>query len=193
MRHIDYPKGESDETRAATHEEIIKVLNDPTTRYKVHMKAMIMLLKDFWTQSKRRKTTKLWRRNQRNRQQRRIHTTKKTNQKTRNNRKSIHWKRSYRRTQRILRSKRTRLRTRSTRRTNRQIPNNQKMGFRKTTRILRRSMSSVIREAFFRNHIEETSAHSLRRFVQTNLEAGGVNVNWIDQIIGHKLINSRGA
>jgi len=35
------------------------------------------------------------------------------------------------------------------------------------------------------------SAHSFRKYVQTNLEAAGVHPNWIDQMLGHKLINSR--
>lgn len=37
------------------------------------------------------------------------------------------------------------------------------------------------------------SAHSFRMFLQTQLEAAGVNPNWIDQVLGHKLINSRDA
>jgi len=37
------------------------------------------------------------------------------------------------------------------------------------------------------------SAHSLRKKLQTDLEKAGVNPNWIDQILGHKLINSRDA
>jgi len=35
------------------------------------------------------------------------------------------------------------------------------------------------------------SAHSFRKYFQTQLEAAGINSNWIDQMIGHKLINSR--
>jgi hypothetical protein len=37
------------------------------------------------------------------------------------------------------------------------------------------------------------SAHSLRKKLQTDLEKAGVNPNWIDQILGHQLINSRDA
>jgi hypothetical protein len=37
------------------------------------------------------------------------------------------------------------------------------------------------------------SAHSLRKKLQTDLEKAGINSNWIDQILGHKLINSRDA
>ena len=37
------------------------------------------------------------------------------------------------------------------------------------------------------------SAHSLRKALQTNLEKGGMNTNWIDQVLGHELLNSRDA
>jgi integrase len=37
----------------------------------------------------------------------------------------------------------------------------------------------------------EISAHSLRKFTETRLEAAGVNPNWVDQIIGHRLPGSR--
>ena len=37
------------------------------------------------------------------------------------------------------------------------------------------------------------SAHSLRKKLQTDLEKAGINSNWIDQILGHQLINSRDA
>ncbi|MFH0749145.1 MAG: hypothetical protein V1915_04435, partial [Candidatus Bathyarchaeota archaeon] len=33
----------------------------------------------------------------------------------------------------------------------------------------------------------DVSAHSFRKFFQTRMEAAGVNPNWIDQMIGHKL------
>ncbi len=37
------------------------------------------------------------------------------------------------------------------------------------------------------------SAHSLRKKLQTDLEKAGINSNWIDQMLGHQLINSRDA
>ena len=60
-------------------------------------------------------------------------------------------------------------------------------------RMNRISASHVIRNAFF--YVGETrmSAHSLRKRLQTALEKGGMNTNWIDQVLGHKLINSRDA
>ncbi len=60
-------------------------------------------------------------------------------------------------------------------------------------RIPRGSFSSLIRSAFLRVEEPNITAHSLRKYLQTNLEAAGVNVNWIDQILGHQLINSRDA
>jgi integrase len=60
-------------------------------------------------------------------------------------------------------------------------------------RIPRTTLSNVVRTAFYRINEPAVSAHSLRKYLQTNLEAANVNVNWIDQILGHKLINSRDA
>ena len=60
-------------------------------------------------------------------------------------------------------------------------------------RIPRETLSSNVRQAFLRIGEANISAHSLRKFLQTNLEVAGVNVNWIDQILGHRLINSRDA
>jgi site-specific recombinase XerD len=40
---------------------------------------------------------------------------------------------------------------------------------------------------------KRVSAHSLRKKLQTDLEKAGINSNWIDQILGHQLINSRDA
>jgi integrase len=37
------------------------------------------------------------------------------------------------------------------------------------------------------------SAHSFRKYVQTSLESAGVHPNWIDQVLAHKLLNSRDA
>ena len=55
------------------------------------------------------------------------------------------------------------------------------------------SATHIISDAF--NGIGEyrMSAHSLRKRLQTQLEKGGMPTNWIDQVLGHKLINSRDA
>ncbi len=51
----------------------------------------------------------------------------------------------------------------------------------------------MIRNAFLRVNEANLSPHSLRKYLQTSLEEAKVNANWIDQIIGHELINCRGA
>ena len=63
----------------------------------------------------------------------------------------------------------------------------------KVERLSRSGVSSMILFQFRRIGEKRLSAHSLRKFLQTNLEASGVNSNWIDQILGHKLLNSRDA
>ena len=53
--------------------------------------------------------------------------------------------------------------------------------------------SHLIRNAFLYIDEKRMSAHSLRKKLQTDLEKAGINSNWIDQILGHQLINSRDA
>jgi site-specific recombinase XerD len=61
------------------------------------------------------------------------------------------------------------------------------------TRMNRISASHVIRNAFVNVGETRMSAHSIRKRLQTNLEKGGMPTNWVDQVLGHKLINSRDA
>ena len=63
----------------------------------------------------------------------------------------------------------------------------------KPTKMTRTDLSTQVQSAYKRIGIKHTSAHSLRKKLQTNLEEANVNANWIDHILGHKLINSRGA
>ena len=60
-------------------------------------------------------------------------------------------------------------------------------------RYSRHSLSSLMREAFANVNEDRMSAHSLRKKLQTDLEKAGINSNWIDQMLGHQLINSRDA
>ena len=57
----------------------------------------------------------------------------------------------------------------------------------------RTNMSTLVRTAFLGVGIKKVSAHSLRRYFQTTMEEANINVNWIDQMMGHELINCRGA
>ena len=63
-------------------------------------------------------------------------------------------------------------------------------GVRRMNRI---SASHIIELAFREVGESHMSAHSLRKRLQTKLEKGGMPTNWIDQVLGHKLINSRDA
>jgi len=63
----------------------------------------------------------------------------------------------------------------------------------KVKRMSRMCASTIIRNAFLAIGEKRMSAHSLRKKLQTDLEKAGVNSNWIDQILGHDLINSRDA
>jgi integrase/uncharacterized coiled-coil protein SlyX len=60
-------------------------------------------------------------------------------------------------------------------------------------RISRQGLSSMIRFQCTKNGAKRLSAHSFRKYLQTSLDATGVSPNFTDQIIGHKLINSRDA
>jgi integrase len=63
----------------------------------------------------------------------------------------------------------------------------------KAKQMSRMNMSTLIRNAFLSAEIKKVSAHSLRRYFQTAMEEANVNVNWIDQMLGHELVNCRGA
>ncbi len=54
-------------------------------------------------------------------------------------------------------------------------------------------MSTLVRNAFLSAGIKKVSPHSLRRYFQTAMEEANINVNWIDQMLGHELVNCRGA
>jgi integrase/recombinase XerD len=60
--------------------------------------------------------------------------------------------------------------------------------------ITRSGLSSIVTFYASKHGINSGfSAHSFRKYFQTALEASGINTNWIDQMIGHRMINSRDA
>jgi len=64
----------------------------------------------------------------------------------------------------------------------------------KVVSLSRSGLSALILFSAKRKGINrDFSAHSFRKYFQTCLESAGVNANWIDQMMGHKLINSRDA
>jgi len=60
-------------------------------------------------------------------------------------------------------------------------------------RMSRGGLSNMLNFHCQRTGEKKLSAHSFRKNFQTQLESAGVSPNWIDQMIGHKLINSRDA
>ncbi|MBM4400817.1 MAG: hypothetical protein FJ045_02580 [Crenarchaeota archaeon] len=64
---------------------------------------------------------------------------------------------------------------------------------KKPVKIDRKDLSTMIENAFIQTGEKNLSAHSIRKKLQTCLEKGNMNPNWIDQILGHQLINSRDA
>jgi site-specific recombinase XerD len=61
------------------------------------------------------------------------------------------------------------------------------------TRLKRSNLSTTIQTAFLNTEEKHLSAHSIRKKLQTCLEKGNMPTNWIDQVLGHELINSRDA
>ena len=64
---------------------------------------------------------------------------------------------------------------------------------KKTVKIERTDLSTIVENAFPKTGEKDMSAHSIRKKLQTCLEKGGMNPNWIEQILGHDLVNSRDA
>jgi integrase len=193
MRRGDYPKGESLGVKAATKDAILKALNSKRTRNKIEATTLILFLKDSGLRASDARLL-----NYENICKEledgsefipitRITQKVKTTAKTFIGPEAIHAIKEY-----------VKARQKGTRRLPPETLTDKSPLFRtwksKTVkRIPRYTLSSVIRNAFNQVNEPHTSAHSLRKYLQTSLEASGVNTNWIDQIIGHKLINSRDA
>ncbi len=63
----------------------------------------------------------------------------------------------------------------------------------KVKRVSRSTLSAMILTHFKQMGERKMSVHSFRKKLQTDLEKSGMNTNWIDQVLGHELINSRDA
>ena len=62
----------------------------------------------------------------------------------------------------------------------------------KVRRISRVGLSGLIGFQCKKTGTTKLSAHSFRKFLQTNLDAAGISPNFIDQILGHSLPGTRG-
>jgi len=193
MRRNDYPKGESLGVRAATKELIRKALDDKRTRHKKATTAVMLFLKD---SGLRASDARLLNHGDISEALERgdefmpitIITQKvKTTAKTFIGYEAIHALKEY-----------IKHREKGTRRIPPETITAKSPLFITTQthnakRIPRPTISHVVENAFLRINEKNLSAHSLRKYLQTTLEAAGINSNWIDQILGHKLINSRDA
>jgi len=193
MRRGDYPKGDCDGVRRATLEAVLKILYDEKARNKTTEKAMVLFLKDCGlriSDARRLNYGDIAEQLERGATLIQINIiTQKTKllAKTFIGQEAIEALKTY-----------IEERKRGSRRVEPEAITNESPLFRtwtsgKVKRIPRGSFSSVIRQAFLRNGEKKMSAHSLRKKLQTDLERAGMNSNWIDQILGHQLINSRDA
>jgi site-specific recombinase XerD len=193
MRRGDYPSGESLGVKAANKENIVKAIENKANRNKTAIKAAILFLKD---SGLRISDARLFNYGDMKEQLERgdefievarITQKQKTIAKPFIGPEAIHALKTY-----------LQEREQGSRRVPPEKLTDTSPLFRtwestKIQRIQRNSFSSLIRQTFLRINEQHTTAHSLRKYLQTNLEAAGINANWIDQILGHKLINSRDA
>jgi integrase len=195
MRKGDYPKGDSNGVKRATKEAILKVLTNENARNKITTKPAILFIKDsglrisdvrrlncdfFLEAMQKNPSTDLIQIN--------IITQKtKLLAKTFIGKEAIDALKEYIET-----------RTKGSRNVQSETVTKESPLFKSWTkgevrRIQRESFSSLIRQSFLNINEQKMSAHSLRKKLQTDLEKAGINSNWIDQILGHQLINSRDA
>lgn len=192
MRRGDYPKGDSNGVKRATKEAILKVLSNKT-RNMVTIKPLILFIKDTGlrvsdvrqlnygdiAKQLENGTTPI---------QINIITQKtKLLAKTFVGEEAIHALKEY------LEARRKGSRNVEPETITKNSPLFKLWAHGEVRRISRHSLSSLLREAFVNVNEEKMSAHSLRKKLQTDLEKAGINSNWIDQILGHQLINSRDA
>ena len=193
MRRGDYPTGESLGVRIATKEAISKAIENRRNRNKTSLKAMVLFLKDSGLRISDARllnygdVAKQLERGDTIIPLTRITQKQKTVAKTFIGTEAIQALKKY------LGARQKGSRRLPPEKLTDDSPLFRTWTNREIKRIPRETFSSTIRFAFLRIDEPNVSAHSLRKYVQTNLEAAGVNVNWIDQILGHKLINSRDA
>jgi integrase len=193
MRRGDYPTGESLGVRAATKDMVLKAIENKETRNKAEAKAVILFLKDSGLRaSDARRLDYGDVREPLERGDDFIQITMIT-QKVKTTAKTFIGKEAIRALKEYLGARR-----KGSRRIPPETITDKSPLFRTweshtAQRIPRGTISTIVRTAFLRIGEKHLSAHSLRKYLQTSLEAANVNPNWIDQILGHKLINSRDA
>ena len=196
MRKGDYPKGDSNGVKRATKEAILKVLNNKRQRNKLTIKAIMLFIKDSGlrvSDVRRLNYGDISKQLENGETIIQLNViTEKTNllAKTFIGEEAIAALKEY-----IEARKQG---SKDPRNVKPEIITRESPLFKVWTkgeikRYSRHSLSSLMREAFVNINEDRMSAHSLRKKLQTDLEKAGINSNWIDQILGHALINSRDA
>jgi integrase len=192
MRRGDYPKGDSNGVKRATKEAILKVLGNKT-RNMVTIKPLILFIKDTGLRvSDVRRLRYGDIANQFERRDKIIQINIIT-QKTKLLAKTFMGEESIEELKDYFEARKKGSRNIAPETITKNSPLFKLWARGEVRQIQRHSLSSLIREAFANVNEERITAHSLRKKLQTDLEKAGINSNWIDQILGHQLINSRDA
>ena len=196
MRKGDYPTGDSNGVKRATKEAILKVLNNKHQRNKLTIKALMLFIKDSGL-----RVSDVRRLNYGDiaKQLENGETTIQLNiitEKTNLLAKTFIGEEAIQALKEYLEARKQG--SKDSRNVEPEIITKDSPLFKVWTkgeikRYSRHSLSSLMREAFVNVNEDRMSAHSLRKKLQTDLEKAGINSNWIDQILGHQLINSRDA
>ena len=190
MRKNDYPKGDSNGTKRATKDQILKAL-DFKARNKSTTTALIMTLKDSALRVSDMRLLKcdIILENQ----DADVIPIQRITQKTKLLAKTFIGEEAITALKAYLEDRRKGSRTVEPEIITKESPLFRTWQKGKAKPMSRMNMSTLIRNAFLSAGIKRVSAHSLRRYFQTAMEEANVNVNWIDQMLGHELVNCRGA
>lgn len=193
MRRGDYPKGDSIGVRVAKKETILKAIEQKATRHKAITNAVILFLKDSGLRVSDARLINYGTISKQLERGDKIIPITLITKKAKIIAKTFIGEESIQALKTYLEKRRNGTRHLPPEELTNDSPLFRTWNSKTVKRIPRTTLSNVVRTAFNRINEPAISAHSLRKFLQTNLEVANVNVNWIDQILGHKLINSRDA
>jgi integrase len=193
MRKGDYPKGESIGVRVATKEAILKTVESNHNRNKSEVKAIILFLKDSGLRASDTVLLNYGKIADGLEHGDSIIPLTLITEKQHTIAKTFIGEEAIQAIKQYLKERRTGSKRLPPETITDKSPLFRTWESAKVKRLTRMGLTSLVRQAFLRVNEANISPHSLRKYLQTNLEAGNVNVNWIDQILGHKLINSRDA
>jgi integrase len=193
MRRGDYPKGESLGVKAASKEAILKALHHKKTRNKSEVTAIIQFLKDSGLRASDARLLNYGTLREQLENENEFIPITLITQKVKITAKTFIGPEAIQALKEYLKARQQGTRRLPPENLTDESPLFRTWARKTVKRIPRNTLSSIVRSAFIRVKEPNLSAHSLRKYLQTSLEAAGINTNWIDQILGHQLINSRDA